>query len=241
MTLIRRLMATWGQDRLLGRVVRNSGYLFSSNIISAILSILTANLLGVEQFGALGIVISFVSSVNRLLSFRMGDVVVRYMGDFLARDEKEKAAAIVKAAALTETATSLIAFGLLIVLAPLGAAYIIHDPASTPLVILYGISILGMFATETATGVLQVGGYFPQSIGDQSHSGARDGSGDHVCLFHPIGHSGGLICLPDWEADRRYRTDHPCCQTNDELTQTGLVACFFSASTTSEEFIPVCS
>ncbi len=160
MTLIRRLAGTWGQDRLLRRVVRNSGYLFSSNMISAVLSILTANLLGVEQFGALGIVISFVSSVNRLLSFRMGDVVVRYMGDFLARDEKEKAAAIVKAAALTETATSLAAFGLLILLAPLGAAYIIHDPASTPLVILYGISILGMFATETATGVLQVGGYF---------------------------------------------------------------------------------
>jgi len=159
MTLAQRLKS-WGQDRLLGRVVKNSGYLFSSNLISAILSILTANLLGVEQFGALGIVISFVSNVNRLLSFRMGDVVVRYLGDYLAQGEKDKAAAVVKAAGLAETLTSLVAFGLLVLLAPLGATYIVHDPAATPLVILYGVSILGMFATETATGVLQVGGSF---------------------------------------------------------------------------------
>lgn len=159
MTLSQRLKS-WGQDRLLGRVVKNSGYLFSSNLISAILSILTANLLGVQQFGALGIVISFVSNVNRLLSFRMGEVVVRYMGDYLARDEKTKAAAIVKIAGLAETCTSLVAFGLLILIAPLGAEYIVHDPSATPLIILYGVSILGMFATETATGVLQVGGSF---------------------------------------------------------------------------------
>lgn len=160
MSFFSRLFHSWSADRLLGRIVKNSGLLFTSNAISAVLSIVTANLLGVEQFGALGIVISFVSSINRLLSFRMADVVVRYMGEYVTRGELKKAGALVKAAGLMEAATSVIAYLVLALAAPLGARYIAHDPASTPLFFLFGISILGMLATETATGVLQVGNRF---------------------------------------------------------------------------------
>ncbi|MRR52729.1 MAG: hypothetical protein EG825_17800, partial [Rhodocyclaceae bacterium] len=78
---------SWTQDRLLRRVVRNSTYLFASNVIAAVLSIVTANLLGVALFGLLGIITGFVANVNRLLSFRMGDVVVKYMGEALAHGE----------------------------------------------------------------------------------------------------------------------------------------------------------
>lgn len=160
MSLFLRIASAWRQDRLLGRVVRNSGYLFSSNVISAVLSILTANLLGVEKFGVLGIITSFVSNVNRLLSFKMGDLVVRYMGDYMARGEKQKAAAIVKAAGLAEGTTSIIAFIAMVLLAPLGAKYIARDPSTTPYFILFGTSILGMLMTETATAVLQVGNHY---------------------------------------------------------------------------------
>jgi O-antigen/teichoic acid export membrane protein len=163
-----RIKALWGKlkrDNTLGRVIKNSGYLFLSNIISAVISIATANLLGVEQFGALGIIISFVSNINRLLSFRMSDVVVRYMGEYVAKKEYERAAAIVKAAGLTEGITSLLAYAVLAVLSPLGARYIAHDPATTPLFFLYGITIISMLTTETATGVLQVGNfYLSQSV-----------------------------------------------------------------------------
>ncbi|MBA4420009.1 MAG: hypothetical protein C0391_02565 [Anaerolinea sp.] len=160
MSFLKRLFHSWSSDRLLGRIVKNSGLLFTSNTISAILSIVTANLLGVEKFGALGIVISFVSSINRLLSFRMGDVVVRYMGEYVTRGELKKAGALVKAAGLMEAGTSLAAYLVLVLAAPLGARYIAHDPSSTPYFFLFGISIIGMLATETATGVLQVGNRF---------------------------------------------------------------------------------
>ena len=160
MNRIQRLFHSWSTDQLIGRIVKNSGLLFTSNAIGAILSIATANLLGVEQFGALGIVLSFVSNINRLLSFRMGDVVVRYMGEYVTRGELDKAGAMVKAAGLMEGATSLVAYGVLAILAPFGAKYIAHDPGSTPLFYLFGISIIGMLATETATGVLQVGNRF---------------------------------------------------------------------------------
>jgi O-antigen/teichoic acid export membrane protein len=150
----------WRQDRVLGRVVKNSGYLFASNVITAILSILTANLLGVRVFGVLGIVISTVSNVNRLLSFRMGDVVVKYMSDHLAKDEKQAAAAVVKASGIVEGITSLAAYGVLCALAPLAAQHLADDPATLPLFLIYGLSILSNITTETATGVLQVGGHY---------------------------------------------------------------------------------
>lgn len=192
MSLFSRLVHSWSQDRLLGRIVRNSGLLFTSNAISAVLSILTANLLGVENFGALGIVITFVTSINRLLSFRMGDLVVRYLGEYVAKHELKKAGALVKAAGLMEAATSIAAFLLLALLAPFGAEFIAHDPSTTPLFFLYGISILGMLGTETATGALQVGSHFrSQSVINLIQSLVTAG----VILYAYITQAGILVVL----------------------------------------------
>ncbi|WP_322508505.1 lipopolysaccharide biosynthesis protein [Anaerolinea sp.] len=150
----------FAEDRLLRRVVRNSAYLFISNVIAAVLGIVTANLLGASVFGTLGILTGFVTDVNRLFSFRMNDVVVRYMGEALAQRDKARAAAVVKAAALIEGAASLFAFLALLALAPVGARYFAKDASLTPLFILYGGSILTNLVNETSTGVLQVTGHF---------------------------------------------------------------------------------
>jgi O-antigen/teichoic acid export membrane protein len=150
----------WFEDRILRRVLRNSSYLFASNVINALMLIMTTRLLGVSAYGALGTITSFGAGVNRLLSFRMSDVVVRYMGEYMARKEYDRAAALVKAAGMIEALTSVVAYGVLVLLAPLGARYIIKDETVTPLLILYGLSILGNITTETATGVLQVTNHY---------------------------------------------------------------------------------
>ena len=160
MTSLRETLQFWKQDRLLRRVVGNSSYLFASNAIGAVLSIVTAGLLGVKDFGVLGIITSFVVNINRLLSFRMSDVVVKYMGEALARQERDRAAAVVKAAGLVEAVTSLAAFGILVLLAPLGARYIAKDSTTTSLFILFGVIILANITTETSTGVLRVTNHF---------------------------------------------------------------------------------
>lgn len=160
---MRKLFAgikTWGSDVILKKVVGNSAYLFGSQAISAVLSILTANLLGVASFGALGVVIGFVSNINRLLSFRMANFVVRYMGEFLEEGKRKEASAILKVSALLEFSTSLVAYGVLILLSGWGANSFAKDPATQPLFIIYGITILGNVMTETATGALQVTGHF---------------------------------------------------------------------------------
>jgi O-antigen/teichoic acid export membrane protein len=153
-------LKSWGKDAILKKVVSNSAYLFGGQAISAVISILTANLLGVASFGALGVVISFVTNINRLLSFRMADFVVRYVGGSLAEENRSEAAAVIKAAALTEVVTSIIAYIVLVLLSGWGANSFAKDPTTRSLFLIYGITILANMMTETATGALRVTGHF---------------------------------------------------------------------------------
>src|SRR5258708_6580848 len=122
MSLFQKISMTLRDDPLIRRVLRNSGYLFSGNAVSAILgfaqNILMVRLLGIEQFGlAVGIML-FATNVNRFLSFRMSEVVTKYMGDALAQENKGRAAALAKWIGLAEALTSILAYLVLFFLAP---------------------------------------------------------------------------------------------------------------------------
>jgi hypothetical protein len=158
-------LRSWWQDKLLRGIVKNSGYLFSSNSAAMVLSIfqgiLAARLLGIERFGILSAtVIPFVSNVHRFLSFRMSELVVKYMGQFLVQGKNDRAAAIVKGAALVEAATAVVGYLVLLGLTPLAAQYLAKDPATQPLFILYGLILLSNAFFETSTGILQVNRLF---------------------------------------------------------------------------------
>ncbi len=159
-----KIVGAWTQDHLLGRVVRNTSYLFSSSTASMGLTflqgILAALLLGPENYGKLGIIVTFASTVNRLLSFRMGEVVVKYAGQYLALDRKEEAAGVVKAAGLAEAVTSVVAYLLLVLLAPLAARFIVKDPGTAPLIVIYGVALLASLIFETSTAALQLGNHY---------------------------------------------------------------------------------
>jgi O-antigen/teichoic acid export membrane protein len=155
--LLARILSEWKQDNLLRKVVRNSGYLFVGNALSTIVqSILSARLLGILGFGILGVVIEFATNVNRLLSFRMGELVVKYMGQYLHQDRKDRAAAIFKAAVLLESTSSVLAYLLLVLVAPLAAGVVLKDPGKAALISFYALAMLGNFATESSSGFLQV-------------------------------------------------------------------------------------
>lgn len=156
--LILRIQQTLKQDPVLSRVLKNTGFLFSSTTISLVLvfvqSILAARLLGVTDFGLIAIVMSVVTTVNRLFSFRMGEYVIRFFGKELHEGNLENAGGVVKTAAMLEGITSFLAFICLWLIAPLGALFIAKDPNSVSLIRLFGIAILLNFVTETATGIL---------------------------------------------------------------------------------------
>lgn len=157
---IRRIFHRLFQNELTRRVVKNSGYLFSATGLSAGFSmlqgILVARLLGVENYGILGAIIMFTSVINKLVSFRMGELVVKYVAQYGESGDNERAATLFKTAALVEMGASVLAFGLVCVLSPLAATYLAKDPSTTGWFILYGLIILANLVSESSMGLLQI-------------------------------------------------------------------------------------
>jgi O-antigen/teichoic acid export membrane protein len=155
-----KLLGKSGRDELLGRVILNSAHLFGSNSIGLLLSvlqgILAARLLGRAGFGLIGIVMGYASTVNGLFSFRMSELVVRYGGQYLEKGERQKAAALMKAAGLSETAVSILAFLFVTISAVLASRFIAKTPGTERLFIAYSLGLLANFNIETSTGILQV-------------------------------------------------------------------------------------
>lgn len=164
MSKLKRIFDDWKQDKLLGSIVRNTGFMFSSNSISMVLAsiqgIIAAIVLGPKDYGSLGLIVTLASNVNRFLSFRMGDLVVKYCGSYIANDEKSKAAAVIKLAGGAEFFTSILAYLLLILIAPLAAKFILKDETTSSWIMIYGIALLANFLTETSTAVLQLANKF---------------------------------------------------------------------------------
>ena len=166
MSLLQRIQTRLRDDPLIRRVLRNSGYLFSGNAASAVLNvvqgILVARLLGNAGLGLLTIVMDFASNINRLLSFRMSEVVVKYMSEALAQEDQDRAAAIAKGMGLTEAFTSLLAYLVLLVLAPWGAQLFADNAALADIFRFYGLFLLANLVYETSIGVLQTTDKFKQ-------------------------------------------------------------------------------
>ena len=146
----------WFNDRVLRRVLRNSTYLILSNLISVFLTIFITRRLGVYNYGVLGLVTSYVTNVNKLFSFRMNEVVVRYVGEAYVNQDHPATGALIKFSALVEAVTSLFAFLFMVVTSRLGAKIFLNDPELAGLIMFYGISILGGIVMETANGILRV-------------------------------------------------------------------------------------
>ena len=146
----------WFNDKVLRRVLRNSTYLILSNLISVFLTIFITRKLGVYNYGVLGLVTSYVTNINKLFSFRMNEVVVRYVGEAYINQDHPKTAALIKFAAGVEAVTSLFAFLFMACTSRLGARFFLHDTTLYNLILFYGISILGGIVMETANGILRV-------------------------------------------------------------------------------------
>jgi O-antigen/teichoic acid export membrane protein len=166
MSLFQKIRSSLRNDPLFQRVVRNSGYLFSSNTISAALSVVQGIfvvwLLGDSGYGLLTIIMDFASNANRLLSFRMSEVVVRYMGEALAREDKGRAAAIVKGIGLLEAVMSVLAYLVLLALSAWGARTLADNASVISLFRFYGLFLLANLVYETSVGALQSTDKFKQ-------------------------------------------------------------------------------
>lgn len=124
--------------------------------MSMLQGILAARLLGPATLGVLGAITTFTSTVNRFASFRMNELVVRYVGYYQESGDQQRAAAVFKAASLLEMGGSLIAFVIIWLFAPWGARYFAHDQSLTIWFQIYGLIVLANLFMESAQGLLQV-------------------------------------------------------------------------------------
>jgi O-antigen/teichoic acid export membrane protein len=158
-SFLQKIYSGLREDALFQRVVRNSSYLFGSNTISAMLNVVqgifVVRLLGDAGYGLFTIITDFASNTNRLLSFRMSEVVVKYVGEALTQENKERAAALVKGIGLTEAVTSLLAYLVLLMLSAWGARTFADNASVVYLFRFYGLFLLANLIYETSVGVLQ--------------------------------------------------------------------------------------
>lgn len=160
MKYVQDLVDHWKENVLLRRIIRNASYLLSSNVVIMALSMLqgaiSARILGVEGIGYLGAITAFSTVINRLTSFRMGELIIKYVGQHQENGDSTRAAAVFKLAAIGEILVSLLAFILIWLLAPLRASYLEGDGGLTALFIIYGFTVLANLITESSTGLLQL-------------------------------------------------------------------------------------
>jgi O-antigen/teichoic acid export membrane protein len=160
MAFFQRITSNLREDNLLRRVVKNSLHLFSNNTMALALSVLqgalVTRLLGPSGFGLLGIIMFYASTVNSIFSFRMGELVVRYGGEYLEKGEKDKASALMKAAGLTELLVSVLAYIVVVVTANWAEVSLAKTAGVAWMFTVYAVGLLANFNIETSAGVLQV-------------------------------------------------------------------------------------
>src|SRR5258706_14420167 len=96
----------------------------------------------------------YASTINSIFSFRMSELVVRYAGEYLGQEEKDKASAIIKAAGLTEALVSLLAFLVVAFTSSLGQKYFTESAGITWMVTIYALGLLANFNVETSNRVV---------------------------------------------------------------------------------------
>jgi O-antigen/teichoic acid export membrane protein len=144
----------------LRRIVRNSSYLVSATVFSAAMGMLQNvfmfRILLTAGTGLVGAIAGFTNLVNRITSFRIHELVIRYVRRYEEEGARDKAAAVFKLAGLFEVAGQLAAFVIIFIFAPLGVRLFSDSPGTENLFILYGSLVLINMVFESSDGLLQV-------------------------------------------------------------------------------------
>ena len=145
---------------LLRRILRNSSYLVSATVLSAAMGMvqgaIQVRVIGVAGLGLLGAMGNFTNVLNRFTSFRIDELVVRYVRLYEERKQHDRAAAVFKMATLLELSGNVLAFLLILLLAPLGVKLFSDQGGVEYLFILYGSLVLINVFFDSSDGILQV-------------------------------------------------------------------------------------
>jgi len=155
----KKLYRSIKDDALFKRLFRNSSYLFFSNVITGVLgfvqTIFIAKFLGVEQYGILALVMTYVMAVNQLLDFRVWEAVIKYVSEYCENKDRRRAWATIKLFYWIAFLTGLVAFLIAVLCAPL-AARLLRQPEIAGLANIFALSLLLLTVNGTSRAILQV-------------------------------------------------------------------------------------
>ena len=147
-------------DESFRSVAGNSSWSIAATTVTAgaffFETVVLARHFGRTTYGVYLLVIAYPEAVQLFLDFRTREALTRYLGGYLARDEKRKAIAVVKLLWLVDLGVVTLAFAIVFVTAPLVAPHLTDDPSSTELMRVYGVAMLLGGLDATAGSIIRV-------------------------------------------------------------------------------------
>ncbi len=150
--------------RNLKRIIRNTGWLFSAQVVAAVLAflqgVILTRALGVESFGVFALVMAFVLLVIQIFDSRIWEPIIKFIPQFREQGEDERAVATIQLCYLIEVAAGIVSFVVILAVAEIGTAWFIKDPSASGLVRLYGALALINIPNEATSALLRVADRF---------------------------------------------------------------------------------
>lgn len=141
-------------------LMKNVSWLFVAKAFpsaaNALEVIILARVLGLELFGLLTLVIAYVKIVNLLLDFRVWESVVKYVGEFMEKNESDHALSMIKFSYMIDVAMGLVAFLVCVSLAGLANDIFIKSPDGFELVLIFSFSLMVATANSTSEALFRV-------------------------------------------------------------------------------------
>ena len=135
-----------------------------ANFVSAALNfaqgIIVARLLGPKSYGVAALIMSYPNFLFGLLNPRSGDASVKYLGEFDAKGEKERALAMCKLGYTVDLGIAILVFIGVTTTAWWAETSIVHQTGVTSLIVLYAAAFLPRALGGTSWAVLSLFGKF---------------------------------------------------------------------------------
>ncbi len=157
------MIRRWGRaalaDDVLRRLFRNVAYLFSANMVVALIGFLTltvmARALGPAGLGVIALIEAYTRSVDRLLRFEPWQAVVRYGASALENDRRQALGRLIKCATLFDMFGAGLAAVVAVCGAELATSWFEFDADQTEMAIWFSAALL-FNISSTPTAILRL-------------------------------------------------------------------------------------
>jgi O-antigen/teichoic acid export membrane protein len=142
------------------RVARHTGWLLGAHLVFGVMllaqAVMVTRALGRESFGVFVLVASCVLTIGQMLDWRIWEPITKYLPEFRAMNRPDRAAGIFQLGCLLETASALVAVGIVVVSAPLAARLFIKDGEAARLILFFAPAVLLLVPVNPMSALLRL-------------------------------------------------------------------------------------